>query len=155
MRPGIAVAQVFNQVCTCGGEFQARVIAPGIWVANLGLKLAELFQSTLARFRRHPFQLRDALAISTNQVFHQLIHLCLGRCREVPIDENLADFVTHQALRQAQRALPAVTLLRRTGELGAVELKVLPAYFFRQNSRARTQNRPGGPQLPIRKLGLG
>src|SRR5699024_5346280 len=46
MRPGIAVAQVCNQVCTCGGKFQARVIAPVIWVANLGFKLTELFQST-------------------------------------------------------------------------------------------------------------
>src|SRR5699024_5520838 len=130
MSPGIAVAQVCNQVCTCGGKFQARVIAPVIWVANLGFKLAELFQSTLARFRPHPFQLRDALALSATQLSHQLSPLCLGRCREVPLDEHLADFLTHQALRQAQRPLPPVTLLRRTGELAAVELKLPPAYFL-------------------------
>ena len=61
------------------------------------------------------------------------------------IHKYLANLFAHEGLGQAHGALPAVALLGGAGELGAVELEVLRAYFLGQHGCAGTQDVPGGP----------
>ena len=90
-----AGAGISQQVPTLSGDLEARVITPGIREANLGLELGELFQRALAGGRRHPLQLRDALAVGGDEVIHQLIHLTLGGGREVLFHKYLANLFAH------------------------------------------------------------
>ena len=145
VRKGRAGTRISQQVRALAGDLEAGIIAPGIREANLGLELGKFLQGTLAGGRGHPLQLRDALAVGSNKVGHQLIHLALGGSREVLIHEYLANLFAHEGLSQAYRALPPVALLGGAGELGAVELKVLRADFLRQHGRAGAQDVPGSP----------
>ena len=149
MGEGGAGAGIGQQVRALARDLEPGVIAPGIREANLGLELGQLLQRALAGGGRHPLQLGDALTVGGDEVVHQLIHLALGGSREVLIHKYLANLFAHEGLGQAHGALPAVALLGSAGELGAIELEVLRAYFLRQHGRAGAQDVPGGPQLPI------
>ena len=103
-----AAADILHQVLA---ELQARVVAPLLRVADLGVELRELLQRALLRRLAHPLQLLDAGAVCGDQVFDQLQHLLLGRGREMLIDVAPPNILAYQALRESHPTLPAVALL--------------------------------------------
>ena len=91
-----------------GGNFERRIIAPLIWVADLGAEFSKLCNRLGLCLLAHPLKATDALAIGLNQVGNQTFHARLGSRWEVTFYVDLADCLSQTSLNECNSALPAL-----------------------------------------------
>ena len=124
---------------------ECGVVAPALWVANLGLKQRQLLQGALLGSFGHPRQFRDALPVGCQEIVHQLQHLLFVGRREMLRDVETSHIVAHRALDEAHGSLPAIALLRGALQSAPVELKILLRKFLWEIGGARPEYQPQRP----------
>ncbi len=122
-RPLIGAQLVAEGVARGDGE--RRIIAPLARIADARGESGELGVGLHLGRGRHPGELVDALVHRLDDVLHQHVHRRLGRGREIFGDVDFGDFVGHRRRGPIDRALPAVALLRRAAQGGAVKSEIL------------------------------
>src|SRR5207302_6550152 len=86
------------------------VIAPLIRITDTDAQRLELSFSLFLCRGRHPTQGIDAMFEGSAQVVHNLLHLSLGRRREIFRDIDFADSVAEIGVDVGDSALPTVEL---------------------------------------------
>ena len=142
--------RVAEQVARVDGE--RRVVAPLHGVADLRGELRELLERALAGIRPHPGEARDRVAIGLDEMADELVHRGLRVLVEVALDVEPAHGLAHRALHERDAAAPALALLGRARERGAVEVKVRARDLLRQERGGAPHDLPDEPGPPRLEL---
>ena len=136
-------------------DHQIRVVPPPHRVADLRGELVQLLQRPQSGLRGHPLQIADADPVGLPEVGDQFVHPGLGLRREVPVDVQSADGVSHQALHQRHPALPALPGLLGSAQNPPVEVEVLGHQGGGQHRRPGMDQPPPRPVPPVRDIRTG
>src|ERR1700743_756159 len=116
---------------------EVGVVAPGFRVADAYIESGELGLCFGLGCGSHPGKSIDALAKCSDDVCNHRLRFSLCPRREIALCVNLADFVPKQSVDDKDAALPARTLLRRTGKCLAEEGEALVGKGLWQNTSIR------------------
>src|ERR1700744_3834852 len=115
--------------------FEVGVVAPGFRIADTHIESGELGLCFGLGCGSHPGKSIDALAKCSDDVCNHRLRFSLCLRREIPLRVKLADFVTKQSVDDKDAALPARTLLRRTGKCLSKKGEALVGKGLWQNTR--------------------
>ncbi len=135
-------------------DLQAGVITPLFGVTHAHGQAGHLGLGAGLGLRRHPRERVDALGEGGDDVLRHLVRAFLGLGVEVLLDVTLADRFADGMVGVVHCTLPAVALLRRAAQRGAVEGEAGIGEFLRQVGSGAVQRVEGQVILPdIQRLG--
>ena len=91
-------------------QLECGIVAPRIGVADLGSEGGELLVGRLLGFGSHPFEFFNRIAIGGDEVVNQGDHARFVLRREVPINVDLTQGLTHGRFDEGDSALPPCPL---------------------------------------------